>query len=940
MMALNNPVVIEKITDTFPLTFEFLRRHGIAYAQQFSGSRWTDYNLHDPGVTILEQLCFALTDLSYRTDFPIQDLLAREDGSISREDNLFIAREQVLTTKPVSVNDYRKYAMDKVPEIRNVWIDQQASAYTHNYARGVYSTIIQIDEDAYEGQDAEALEASVEARVLDCLSSVRNICEDFEKIISLKQQEIVIKADILITDDVSAEEIMARIYLSLKNALNPPLQYYTEKELVAKGMRTEDIYDGPLLKNGIIPDSEMRRRRKEINPSDLVNALSAIKGVESVRNVWLESKGNIYYNQPLTLAAYHYPVIKKENFCAGIKMMRDKFNVHVREDRFLHFYHKIKEQSKREYVASLHEEEKHDTLTGRYRNPGRYYSMQDHFPVIYGLGHDSMQQHQAVSEQAKVRQLKAYLMLFEQVLANYLAQLQHLPQLYAPAVSEKSHTYFYQPLYAVPGIADMLRSFTGLYKNKVYGSNEWKRFVEDGNNDYIKHLRTIIETDEVFRKRKNAMLDHLLARFNLSLTGYGATLYNLYYNGAEASRKTEITLAWKAAALRNINVILYSRSRARQNDGTRADLTAETSFEQNIYFFLYIRNDCGKRLYTPPSGAEVKMSKSNIGSGRKDPELITLLTEAGEIVVANDMMPANNSLPVFSNQPLSFLQRGLSEKNYRVVPDPAEKGKFLLLYKASPQYWKIIGRYDDEHIAYRMTDEAIKAIKKTSLDAEGFHLAEHILLRPSPDETVFGFRFVVQGKNKERVLFSQKKWLSFKQREQAIGQLLKAAAKSKAENNNITLQLALEEWCSWQKGIPTEKETAALVDQVKYSLNLYSNKRNELYPAFRFHVRITTDITIGEEFYDYRMTAVFPAWPARFQDTGFRSFAENVIKEYSPAHIYSSIQWLNMQDMQGFEDYFFAWKESRNGTDTYKTAIAREKLTVYLAKEHFIVYPE
>ena len=41
-------------------SFVALRSLGIDYTQALSGRVWTDYNLHDPGVTILEQLCLSL----------------------------------------------------------------------------------------------------------------------------------------------------------------------------------------------------------------------------------------------------------------------------------------------------------------------------------------------------------------------------------------------------------------------------------------------------------------------------------------------------------------------------------------------------------------------------------------------------------------------------------------------------------------------------------------------------------------------------------------------------------------------------------------------------------------------------------------------------------------------------------------------------------------
>jgi hypothetical protein len=57
------------------MDYDFLRKEGIRYAQALSGNIWTDYNEHDPGVTILEQLCYALTELGYKTNFNIEVFL-------------------------------------------------------------------------------------------------------------------------------------------------------------------------------------------------------------------------------------------------------------------------------------------------------------------------------------------------------------------------------------------------------------------------------------------------------------------------------------------------------------------------------------------------------------------------------------------------------------------------------------------------------------------------------------------------------------------------------------------------------------------------------------------------------------------------------------------------------------------------------------------------
>ncbi len=53
------------IPDTPPaqdtLNFRSLLEAGITRSQALSSAHWTDYNEHDPGVTILEYLAYALT---------------------------------------------------------------------------------------------------------------------------------------------------------------------------------------------------------------------------------------------------------------------------------------------------------------------------------------------------------------------------------------------------------------------------------------------------------------------------------------------------------------------------------------------------------------------------------------------------------------------------------------------------------------------------------------------------------------------------------------------------------------------------------------------------------------------------------------------------------------------------------------------------------------
>lgn len=63
------------------LSYAGLRSEALETLGRLCGEQWSDFNSHDPGITILEQLCFALTELAYRAQWPIADRLAGSGSS-------------------------------------------------------------------------------------------------------------------------------------------------------------------------------------------------------------------------------------------------------------------------------------------------------------------------------------------------------------------------------------------------------------------------------------------------------------------------------------------------------------------------------------------------------------------------------------------------------------------------------------------------------------------------------------------------------------------------------------------------------------------------------------------------------------------------------------------------------------------------------------------
>ena len=103
--------------------YALLRETGLARIQALAGAVWTDHNAHDPGMTMLEALAYAVTDLGYRTGFSTADLLTRPDGQIgpSAETGLYPAHE-ALTCAPITIADHRQLLM-RVRDVHNAWLD-------------------------------------------------------------------------------------------------------------------------------------------------------------------------------------------------------------------------------------------------------------------------------------------------------------------------------------------------------------------------------------------------------------------------------------------------------------------------------------------------------------------------------------------------------------------------------------------------------------------------------------------------------------------------------------------------------------------------------------------------------------------------------------------------------------------------------------------------
>ena len=290
------------------MDYTFLRSEGIRHLERMAGREWTDFNAHDPGITILDQLCYAITDLSYRISHELPDLLAGADDPYAS----LYGPAEILTSEPVTPIDLRKLVLD-IPGVRNAWVEvvdaPGPDIYYHDgiqelhlqtqtptamaerdktpvAIKGLYRVLI-------ETSDALDIDGTaVKRAVLRRLHAHRPLCEDFAEVRVLEPQAVRVKARVEIAPGHDSEAVLLAIYQAASAYMAPTVRFSTLSEMIAAGTPIDEIFNGPRLEHGFIDSRALQamRRRTAVHTSDLIRAIMDVPGVRAVRDISV-SKG-------------------------------------------------------------------------------------------------------------------------------------------------------------------------------------------------------------------------------------------------------------------------------------------------------------------------------------------------------------------------------------------------------------------------------------------------------------------------------------------------------------------------------------------------------------------------------------------------------------------------------------------------------------------------
>ncbi|WP_018691888.1 hypothetical protein [Algicola sagamiensis] len=463
---------------------EYLKDQAISILQKVTGDSWTDHNLPDPGITFIEVLAFVIADLGYRLSFPMTDLLApNPENEDDKARTPFFMSSALLPSNPVTTADHRRMLMD-VPGVRNVflnWKKQQVKPSEEAELVQVLTGCCHVQVDLEPGADKASVYQNIRNRFLDS----RNVNEDLLTIHAFHKQTIGVNLHLSFSEIENIPETISELYFQIYQEVCPPVPRYTYDELEAQSIHRDQIFEGPMLENGLIKEDDVDAILVPdyIYASDVLARIESIKGLEKV----LSFKFRKYAVDDDTTGSdedFRWRVLINPSDEENQEVpdpVRDEDALHKKvaqldyifglltPDSISHFKHgflkpgrldieiggqthilteeeidSICSRLKEKVEASINTSSElpgHITeyISGRYRHLSQYLSIQHEFPTLYKLAERRLDGVIEGNELAQIIQFKGFLSLFDQVLADEFAQLEQLKVMLALPEKQDFH---------------------------------------------------------------------------------------------------------------------------------------------------------------------------------------------------------------------------------------------------------------------------------------------------------------------------------------------------------------------------------------------------------------------------------------------------------------------------------------------------------------------
>ena len=686
---------------------------------------------------------------------PIDEAITKITAEIAAQGNDEVAK-QALQAKLDKLNEEKKKLTAASTELQTeeTIIKKLAEVFTPSKIleiEGLYNVMVEYEEDVLEESHRE----EVRQLVVDRLVAHRNLCEDFLTVNAVEYEDFGIGASIVLEEYADPDAVLAEIFFVIYKYFTPSVPFYTIPQMMAKGYQADEIFEGPALRHGFIDTVELESTDlfRDIRLSDIISEVADIKGIKAVTYLHLPFTGfqndnsKMYFNEWVEM-------LQEERKIARILPSMSSA-LFCKEHDFITFYAGRPEDRNPARMLKMFNDKKKQERTYKLQGQdddfvvpsGEYMHLQDYFPVTdslplcYGVNPRGLPGGADEKRIAQSLQLKGYLLFFEQLLADYLVQLDHLRDLFS--FNNEKKTYFTKALEEVHDLKSLL----------IDCANRGVDHFDEILKDFSHVLQYITEPPVLFFKRRNIFLNHLLARFSENMDEYEAITQWLYNGNA-----TERLIADKERILENGNYYKISTNRGKAYNYTTQQVwdTSNTSgAEARIGRLLGFCNVNRRSLspdYIISEAAMIMDEKTKVLSQKKN--------AAGKLLNVIKIVNPDNKEQVLLTS-VEVAEGCCTEELMGEIIAYAGNRKYFKFHEALKQRSRksagIIGDFwfelwdgtDIETAILLATSEkfekasereaAFKELQRVMHllnENEGLHLIEHLLLRPKLDEVM------------------------------------------------------------------------------------------------------------------------------------------------------------------------------------------------------------
>lgn len=630
---------------------EWLKQQGLSIIQNVASDTWTDHNKSDPGINILEVLSFAIADLSASLSLPVTQLLA--PNPVDHEDvkrTPFYLPQHILPTNQVTLDDHRK-AMIDIEGVKNVALSRrvvstqkEGQAEPKNITTGIFDITVDFDE-VYFMWNNHIQEHTLKLSILNGLRRTflaqRNVNEDIGTINVINKHAISMAMSISLDASVEPMQVVADILAKIRDTISPTAAYEQYKNIKAKGESGDEIFDGPLLKNGFISTDEVDKLvlPETVYASDILSAISDIKGLTKVTSFTFTNddqpqNGQTEGNQALTeidkeALQWRLDITPGYMPALDIPLTYNAFTIEIDGQQYqlpeyldgstLKGYF----QPEVTTIGSTIPDQYSDYITAKFQQLSHYESLQKQLPAIYKLAENRLDQDDVTVDTAGILQLKGYLTLFDQVLADEHAQLNALKSLLSipnqdvfpclaktfhqmlssERITAKDRALFWSAVKNLP-LTQFSQPITDLSGMRKLLGDHFEDYAEHGFKDKADSIFSATQLDRLKRSFEHTLsrfaettLDVNLLKYRSVFSAYSKSLLSdknaIDVGGEEALLSRLVTLKQivdLASLLNHYPSISKFRSGGRDYLSSVPLLEQETGLNSRILRFLGASN--------------------------------------------------------------------------------------------------------------------------------------------------------------------------------------------------------------------------------------------------------------------------------------------------------------------------------------------------------------